>query len=345
MLAKRKNKIVLSTAGVVLLVGIIQLFSYYSAEDKAHHNSFRTHYKIFSLNIPDNLNFAGEQVPIENFDVREKIDRELLVNTYWQSQSLLFIKRSNRWFPIIEKILKQNNVPDDFKYLALIESGLMNVVSPAGATGFWQILEGTGKEYGLIINKEIDERYHVEKSTQFACDYLKRAYQNFGSWTLAAASYNMGISGLKRQIKRQKVKNYYDLLLNEETGRYVYRILAAKEIISNASKYGFNVRKKDLYPNVTHKIVQLDSTVANFADFAFTNGVDYKTLKIFNPWLRQSHLTNTEGVIYNIKIPTDTTLFKVYKHNYTDDSLLYMLDTLYKLPTASQIIKDTSSLN
>lgn len=333
MINKKKNKIFLSVSTLAILIAMVKLFSFYTADDTEHEQSFQSNYRIFSLNIPSDLNFAGEKVPIENFDVREKIDRELLVNTYWQSQSLLFIKRANRWFPTIEKILKKNGVPDDFKYLALIESGLMNVVSPAGATGFWQILDETGKDYGLEINKEIDERYHVEKSTEFACEYLKNAYQNFGSWTLAAASYNMGVNGLKKQIKRQKIKNYYDLLLNEETGRYVYRIIAAKEILSNPEKYGFKVRAKDKYPHIATTTFVLDTAVSNFADFALEQGIDYKTLKIFNPWLRDSYLTNKNRKEYTLKIPTDTSLVKIYKQNYTDDSLLFSLDSTYTLPS------------
>lgn len=338
MLPKKKHKILLSVITLIMFLGMVRLFSFYSTDDNAHENTFRNNYKVFSLNIPANMNFANERVPVENFDVREKLDRELLVNTYWQSQSLLLIKRSNRWFPVIEKILKKNGIPEDFKYLALIESGLMNVVSPAGATGFWQILKETGKEYGLEINNEIDERYHVEKATEFACDYLKNAYKNFGSWTLAAASYNMGVNGLKKQIKKQKIKSYYDLLLNEETGRYVYRILAAKEIISSPEKYGFNVRQKDLYSSIKTKEVVIDSSITDLTSFAFKNQIDYKTLKIFNPWLRQSYLKNDNNKSYVIYIPSDTNQIKIYKHNYTDDSLLFALDSAYTLPNDSTTI-------
>lgn len=307
----KKQKLIYSIALVIICFTVVQFFSFSSyneKDDRAHQNNFSSNYKIFSLNIPENISFSGENVPIQNFDVREKFDRELLVNTYWQSQSILFLKRSKRWFSIIEPILEKNEIPDDFKYLALIESGLTNIVSPAGATGFWQIMESTGKEYGLEINKEIDERYHVEKSTEFACHYLKKAYKKFGSWTLAAASYNMGMGGLSKQIKRQKINNYYDLLLNEETGRYIYRILAVKEVLSNSAHYGFNVREKDKYSPVKTYEVQVDSSVTNFADFAFEYKLSYKTLKIFNPWLRDDHLTNSKKKTYLIKIPQDTSI-------------------------------------
>jgi hypothetical protein len=266
---------------------------------------FNDHYKIFTLNLPTDLNFGGEPVPLEKVDVRERFDRELLVNTYWQSQSLLFHKRANRWFPIIEPILAENGVPDDFKYLALIESGLTNVVSPAGATGFWQILKDTGRELGLEINNEVDERYHVEKSTEAACKYLKSAYHKYGSWTMAAASYNMGVSGLQKQLGRQNASNYYDLLLNEETSRYVFRILAAKEIISKPAQYGFHFRPTDLYQPYQTETISLDGAVEDFSAYAFEQGVNYKILKILNPWLRDAYLTNPDKKAYEIKIPSD----------------------------------------
>jgi len=239
------------------------------------------------------------------YDIAERLDREMLINVYWQSQTLLFYKRANKYFPTIEAILKENGVPDDFKYLALTESGLTNVVSPAGAAGYWQFLKNTGQEYGLEVNSEVDERYHLEKSTVAFCKYMKDAYARFSSWTLAAASYNMGISGLANQIERQKVDSYYDLLLNEETGRYVFRIMAVKEIMSNPNYYGFYFRPQDLYPPDEFTILELDSEVTNFADFANERGINYKILKVMNPWLRQNYLHNTSKKTYEIKIPTE----------------------------------------
>lgn len=293
-----------------LLVGLGWLIASFSTEekevDRSYQRYFNDNYKIFSLNLPTELSFAGERVPLEALDVREKLDRELLVNTYWQSQSLLFHKRANRWFPVIEPILAEEGVPDDFKYLAVIESGLMNVVSPAGATGYWQILKDTGREYGLEINNEVDERYHVEKSTRAACKYLKDAYRKYLSWTMAAASYNVGVSGLQKQVSRQNVNNYYDLLLNEETGRYIYRILATKEILSKPGHYGFHFRPKDLYPRYEFYEVELDSSVEDFSEFALGYKVNYKILKTLNPWLRDSYLTNPDRKVYKLKFPVDS---------------------------------------
>ena len=189
-------------------------------------------YQIRALKIPSNLEFAGERVPTEKGDIKERIDRELLVNTYWQSNGLLLFKRANKYFPIIEPILAKNGIPDDFKYLAVIESGLQDVTSPAGAKGFWQIMSSTAKENGLEVNSNVDERYHLEKATQVACDYINDAKQRFGSWTMAAAAYNAGNAGMSRRLKAQKVDDYYDLLLVSETSRYLPRIVAVKEILS-----------------------------------------------------------------------------------------------------------------
>src|SRR5690606_18501972 len=220
------------------------------------------------LPLPEDLTLAGEEVPFNDPDIYERFDRELHVNTYWQSQTILFFKRVHRYFPIIEPILKEHGIPEDFKYLALIESGLTNVVSPAGATGFWQILESTGKSYGLEINKEIDERYDIEKSTIAAAKYLKEAYEEFGSWTLAAASYNMGIYGVQKQLKRQHATDYYGLTLNAETSRYVFRIIALKEIIENPVKYGFHFREKDLYQTIPTTNIYVDTAIADLGHFA-----------------------------------------------------------------------------
>ena len=263
------------------------------------------HYAIFSVDLPDELEFAGEKVPVDQIDIRESLDREILVNTYWQSQTLLFIKRANRYFPVIEKILKEYDIPDDFKYLPVAESGLTNAVSPAGAVGFWQLLEGTAKEIGLEVNNEIDERYNLEKATVAACKYLRDSYEKFGSWTMAAASYNAGRRGMDLQINRQNETQYYDLLLYEETSRYVYRILAYKLILSNPSKFGFYVGEKDLYPAVPYYEVSVEGAVADFSEFARKYGINYKILKLMNPWLREASLTNSRKKIYYVKIPRD----------------------------------------
>jgi len=260
-------------------------------------------YAIYALPMPENLNFAGEAVPIENPDIYERMDRELLVNTYWQSNALLLLKRANKYFPVIEPILKEYGVPDDFKYLAVIESGLTQAVSPAKAVGFWQILEGTGKDFKLEINDNVDERYHIEKSTRVACEYLKKSKERFGTWTMAAAAYNAGNTGVLRQLERQDVSKYYDLLLGEETGRYVFRILALKEIMGNPKKYGFNYNEDQLYKDIPTYRVKVDTAVTDFAAFAKDLDINYKILKIHNPWLRDSYLNNKSGKTYFLDIP------------------------------------------
>jgi len=262
-------------------------------------------YQIRALKIPSNLEFAGEQVPIEKGDIRERIDRELLVNTYWQSNGLLLFKRANKYFPIIEPILAKNGIPDDFKYLAVIESGLQDVTSPAGAKGFWQIMSSTAKEKGLEVNSNVDERYHLEKATQVACDYLNASKKRFGSWTLAAAAYNAGNAGISRRLKAQKVDDYYDLLLVSETSRYLPRIVAVKEILSNPSKYGFIFDEEDLYTLEETKIIKVDTAIANIAEFSKNLGINYKILKNHNSWLRENKLNNKSRKLYEIKIPVN----------------------------------------
>ena len=254
--------------------------------------------------LPDSVNFAGEPVPVDIFYVREQLDRELTVNTYWHSSTLLSIKRAARWFPLIEPILAKNGIPSDFKYLALIESGLLNVVSPSGATGFWQFLEKTGKEYGLKINKEVDERYHVAKATEAACAYLNKAYAKFGNWTLVAASYNAGQGRIDETIEKQLSGKYYDLLLPEETNRYVFRILAMKYIYENPVKYGFKLEKGDLYDQLELKTIKVTASIHNLAAFAKDQKTTYRMLKELNPWLRSDKLT-VRGEEYLIALPVD----------------------------------------
>lgn len=273
--------------------------------DEVQEKKMINDYNIYALPMPEDLDFAGEPVPVEIPDIYERMDRELLVNTYWQSNTLLMIKRANKYFPVIEPILAEYGVPDDLKYVAVIESGLTNAVSPAGARGFWQIMEATGKEYGLEINSNVDERYNLEKSTRVAAEYFKKAYDRFGNWTLAAAAYNAGNYGVDNQRERQDVVDYYDLLLGEETGRYVFRILALKEIMENPDKYGFNFRPKDLYQEVPSYKIKLDTAVTDFAKFAKDFGINYKILKIHNPWLREAHLNNRSRKEYLIELPED----------------------------------------
>ena len=254
--------------------------------------------------FPKKLDFAGEKVPLQIADVHERMDKELLINEYLHGSTNLIIRRANRSFPIIEPILKKYGVPDDFKYLAVIESALINAVSPAGARGVWQFMPATAKENGMEVNESVDERYHLEKSTEAACKYLLDAKSKLGTWTLAAASYNGGIAGITRQIDFQKETDYYDLLLTEETSRYVFRILALKEIMLHPELYGFEVKKEDLYEIIPTRQVMVDSSIANLSDFAISQGINYKILKLHNPWLRDRKLENKFKKVYIIEIPT-----------------------------------------
>ncbi|MCH7535883.1 MAG: transglycosylase SLT domain-containing protein [Bacteroidetes bacterium] len=285
-----------------------------SVEDANYQRDFMSHYKIFSISTPDTIRFAGEVVPVFRTDVKEKLDRELLVNTYWQSSTVLLIKKASRWFPVIEPILARNGIPEDFKYLPMIESGFAHVVSPAKASGFWQIMEKTGTAGGLEINKEVDERYHIEKATQLACDYLNRSYKKYKDWTLAAASYNIGMRNLNSNLNKQQVNSYYDLLLNTETGRYVYRLVAMKRIYENQNQHGFYLREKDLYHPIETYDVEVDTTI-NLISFAFEQGINYKVIRMFNPWLRKSYLNAENDKKYTLKIPVNKKDFYVRELN------------------------------
>ena len=256
------------------------------------------------IELPDTLYFCGEEVPLDLFYVRERLERELLINTYRHSTTILQLKRTTRWFPVMEPIMEQYGLPEDFKYLAMIESELTNAVSPSKAVGFWQFLESTGKEYGLEINREVDMRYDVEKETVAACKYLKAAYRKFDNWTAAAASFNCGPGRITRTMEEQRVDSYYDMRLPEETQRYVFRILALKLITENPEKYGFQIGDNGWYLPFETKTVTVTQSIPNLIDFAFEQGTNYKMLKYFNPWLRSNSLTVSAGNTYEIKIPT-----------------------------------------
>ena len=271
--------------------------------DKNKKNEDYSNYKIYSVPIPNSLTFSGETVNLNENDLIQRFDKEILVNTYWQSNTLQLIKRSRKFFKIIEPILKKEGVPDDFKYLAVIESGLENLRSPKGAKGIWQIMRGTGRELGLEINNNVDERYNLELSTIAACRYIKKAKNKFGTWTLAAAAYNRGMSGINRALKKQNVKSYYDLLLGNETKRYVFRIHALKLILNNPNNYGFFIEDSQYYKDDDFEVMNVDYPIKNLSEFAKKNGINYKTLKIFNPWLIQNHLNNRSKKKYKIKIP------------------------------------------
>jgi membrane-bound lytic murein transglycosylase D len=259
---------------------------------------------VSSPPIPEKLEFAGEAVPLQNFDVKENLDRDLMVNSYFQSQTLRYLKLAPRYFKIIEPILKDDSIPDDFKYLALAESGFdPRIVSPSGAGGIWQFLKTTGKEYGLEVNDEVDERFNIEKATHAACKYLKDSFRKYKNWTLVAASYNTGRDNIDKFTDKQMQDSYYDLYLVEETNRYVYRILALKLILESPEKYGYFISEKEKYPIIPFNMVEIKGSVVDLASFAKSQGINYKMLKMFNPWLRASSLKNPLGKTYQIKIP------------------------------------------
>jgi len=269
-------------------------------------------YKVFTFDLPKNLFFAGEAVPLEQADIRERLDREIHTNIYWNTNTVFLLKRANRWLPQIEAILIANNIPPDFKYVPVIESGLMNARSPKGAIGFWQILSSTGRELGLEINREVDERYDPIKSTVAACLYLRKAYKKFGSWTSVAASYNMGVRGFSTRLNEQKVTSYYDLLLNNETSRYVFRVLAIKELMEHPYKYGYVIPKKHLYQQDQTREVTVSKNINNLVEFSLEHDINYKLLKLYNPWLRKNSLTiKKPAKVYTILIPKNPPDFEV----------------------------------
>ena len=293
-------------SNLFILLPILGLFV--AASSVEWRSAFKTNdpegfYKVYALTLPESVSFAGEKVSMNRPDLKERLDRELLVNTYWQSNMMLLLKRANKYFPQIERILEEEGIPDDFKYLAVIESGLANVRSPKGASGFWQIMRTTGREMGLEVNSNVDERYHLEMATRVACQYLKKAKEKLGSWTLAAAAYNRGMSGIQKKLTTQQVDNYYDLYLGSETSRYMFRILAIKEIMQHPKKYGFIFEKEDLYESIPIKKVGLDTAITNLARFSKQMKMDYNQLKLNNPWLLQNHLNNKSRKYYEIAIP------------------------------------------
>ena len=267
-------------------------------------NGKESSYNIYPISIPKKVSFAGEEMSLDEDDLIERMDREFLVNTYWQSNTILLIKRANKYFPQIEKILIREGVPTDFKYLALIESGLQNVTSPRGAKGFWQIMKTTGKEYGLEINGNVDERYNLSLSTRLACKYLKKAKDKFGSWTLAAAAYNRGINGVQNKIKNQNQTAYENILFGEETKRYVFRIIALKSIVESPESFGFYIKEEQMYKPIKYKEIKIDIPLNNLSEFSKDLGLNYKNFKIHNPWLLENHLNNKSRKVYTISIPS-----------------------------------------
>lgn len=301
----RNNKFVQSLLLAMVAGLVFKLTTSTKYTDESEYlEQFWKNYQVYAVPFPDDMYFAGESVPMYDFEVRERIDREIIVNTYYQSASILHFKKAARWFPVIEKILAEEGVPDDFKYLAVIESGLANVISPAGAVGYWQLMKNTAIELGMTVNDVVDERYDVVKSTYAACKYLKNAYAEFGSWTMVAASYNMGINGLRKQVSQQGLEDYHGLYLNSETSRYIPRLLAVKEIMKNPKKYGYHFRDSHLYRPLKTKAIVVDTEVKDLVALAKANQITYKHLKVFNPWMRKTFLpAPPAGKPYTIEIP------------------------------------------
>lgn len=293
------------TTYLCIVLGIISVVIFTAAattnttdgqqSESQENNTFVVSRQIY---IPKEVYLFGERVPLEKYDVYESLERELLVNTFYQSQTTQILKYKHRFFPTIDSVLKANNIPLDFRYLAVAESNLRVNISPKGAAGFWQIIESTAKLYKLQVNEEVDQRYDLEKATEVACKYFKNAHKRFGNWTMAAASYNLGIGGLAKQADFQGITSFYELYTNSETSRYVFRILAFKLILENPEQYGYIDIKP--YKAVKQKIVTVDTSIANLAEFARSQGSNYKMLKTLNPWLRDKKLTNTDSIPYKI---------------------------------------------
>jgi hypothetical protein len=324
----KKNIFLAVIAAALILESFLLLGPKFSGtSDSNYTKAYQQNNRIFSILLPSTLEFAGEPVPLNLYYVRESLDREISVNTYWQSSTLIMLKKTNRYFRLMSPILKKYNIPDDFKYLALIESGLTNVVSPAGASGFWQIIPETGKRFGLEITEEVDERYNLEKSTEAACRLLNHSYSLFKNWTLAAAAYNVGEAKIQKEIANQKTNSYYDLYLNQETSRYVFRILALKMLYEHPTEFGYYIREKDLYPPLPTYQVLVDSSIPDLISFSKSHNLSYRVLKDFNPWLRKDKLTVPKGRQYALILP---------KEGFEDYNKL-----IEQLENAEQIFNDT----
>jgi membrane-bound lytic murein transglycosylase D len=320
-----KNKIPYLSSGIiiVLLAGYFFAAKYAESEEPVKETVTITESKgIILKEIPADLSFAGEHVPVEDIDIRERYDREIIVNTHFHSNTILLLKKANRWMPAISAVVLENNLPEDFAFLPFVEGGLTNDRSPKGAVGFWQLLEGTARELGLEVNSEVDERYDPLKSTEAASKYLWKAKRKFDSWTNTAASYNVGVRGFSRSIESQHTESYYDLLLNQETSRYIFRILAIKEIYTHPKEYGFNISEDQLYPEEPVEIVEVDKTIPDLANYALENGINYKILKRHNPWLRKNTLTiKSSNKVYHLKVPVNRAIH-TRPQNENDSSLI-----------------------
>jgi membrane-bound lytic murein transglycosylase D len=290
--------------GVIFI--LLTLFAYTKKEDilSAYRNMTSLKQEITAIQLEPHYTLGGEVIPMDQFDLRERMERELLINAYHHATTIQHMKLARRYFPTIEKILKENNIPEDFKYLAVAESSLRYNTSSAGAKGIWQFMTNTFKELNYEISDDVDERYHLEKSTQAACDYLNKLYKRFGSWVSVAAAYNTGPSKYAQYLKDQNAESYFDVNISDETMRYPFRILAIKTIMENPQKFGYHIPEEEKYaPLDDYNMVRVDSTVVNLADFAKQQGISYRALKIYNPWLRSSSLKVNKDAMYEIKVP------------------------------------------
>ena len=267
------------------------------AEEKGNNGA------ISGYPIPEQLSFAGEKVPLERQDIRERLEREVQVNAFWHSNSVIMIKRANRWFPTIDSILEANDIPGDFKYLAVAESGLENVVSPSKAVGFWQFLRGTAGDFGLTVNREMDQRYDPVLATEAATKYLKQAYEKFGTWTMVAASYNLGMSATAKMVENQRPETYYDMRMSEEPSRYIFRILALKNMLENQEQFGFKVPKAFMYELEKTKSEKITQSIADLHEYALSKNTRYTEIRRLNPWIKGYKLTLKSGQILELKLP------------------------------------------
>ena len=317
---KNIKKIITVLAGLVLVLTATIIFANAknnnddtnnskseSSESESRNTTNNNNYNLQYIRViraPKSATFANEDIPLNHFDVAESLERELTQITYSHQHTLLTIRLAGRYLDLLDSLLQEQNVPTDFKYLCVAESNLQHLISPAKAVGFWQFLQATGRQYGLEINEEVDERYHIEKSTVAACAYLKDSYKKYGSWTLAAASYNTGIGNINKAIETQKTSNYYDMVLHPETTRYIFRIAAYKFILTNPEAYGFYVTEADKFDPFRYSEITINKSIPSIVDFAKEHGTNYKIIKMLNPWLRKETLTNKSGKTYKIKIPT-----------------------------------------
>jgi hypothetical protein len=318
---------------------ILKVFVYYPTPNDISYTN--TNFYVFDLTIPADLQFCGEKIPSNDFNIRKDLEKEFFTSAYWKNNSKVLFNKAQRWFPYIEPILKDEGVPDDFKYLCVIESHLSNASSGLGAAGFWQLVPSSARNYGLEVNSQVDERYHVEKATRAACAHIKDAYKIFNNWTLAAAAYNRGIGGIQKALAVQKSDNYFDLLLNKETGSFVYRIMAYKTLFSSPGHFGIKKKRWTYYSKIPFKFYKVDSTLTNIAAFEKMIDCPPGTISSFNPWLLTNELDNPEKKVYEIRVPKNLNAdYSGYKNDLLAD-VNVNYETLVPLPGEIKLKSDS----